>query len=179
MKSVCLILSEGFEEIEAISVIDILRRGGVNVDIFSTNDLQVTGAHGITIFADEIFDYYSCLDFDCIAFAGGMKNAINLSENNDVLKLIEYYYDNDKLVAGICATPAIVFSKTKILECKDFTCYPDENLISKVNGKYIDEPVVFDEVLTSQSPATAIQFGLAILDILGYDSTIILNDLEG
>ena len=178
MKNVAIVLSEGFEEIEAISIIDVLRRGGVSVEVLSIDNLNVTGAHGITIIADEIFDYYSALDFDCIAFAGGMKNAISLSENSDILKLIEYYYDNDRLVAGICATPAIVFSKTKILDGKDFTCYPDENLISKVNGRYVDEPVVFDGVLTSQSPATAMKFGLAILDILGYDSAIISNDLE-
>ena len=179
MKRVAVILSDGFEEVEAVTIIDILRRGGIEVDVLSATNLNVTGGHGVTIIADDIFDYYSALEYDAIVFAGGMKNAITLSENKLILELINYYYDNDKLVCGICATPAVVFSKTKILDGKNFTCYPDKNLIEKVNGLFIDEDVVFDGVLTSQSPSTATQFALAIIDILGYDSTIVSNELEG
>ena len=131
--------------------------------------------------ADEIFDYYSALDYDAIVFAGGMKNAITLSENKSVLDLIEYYYNHRKLVCGICATPAIVFSKTKILDGNDFTCYPDKDFIEGVkDGRFVDDEVVFSSnILTSQSPSTATHFALAICEILGYDSSQILCDLEG
>ena len=182
MKKVAIILSDGFEEIEAISVIDILRRATIGVEILSLNDINVTGGHGITIIADERFDYYSALEFDGIIFAGGMKNAITLSENSDIIKLINYYYECGKLIGGICASPAIIFSNTNIYEGKkEFTCYPDKELIAKVkDGVFVDSPVVFvDNILTSQSPSTATHFALAICEILGYDSSIILNELEG
>lgn len=184
MKRVAIILAEGFEEIEAITVIDILRRATISVDVLSVGDTKITGAHGITVIADDIFDYYSNLDYDAIVFAGGMKNAITLSENSDVLKLIEWYNSNEKLVCGICATPALVFSKTNIFDGGHFTCYPNKEMIINASktckGVYIDDDVVFDNnVVTSQSPATATHFALAICEILGYDSMSILNDLEG
>ena len=182
MKKVAIILSDGFEEMEAVAVIDILRRATIGVEILSLNDINVTGGHGITIIADEKFDYYSALDFDGIIFAGGMKNALTLSEDNNVLDLINYYYECGKLIAGICASPSVIFSKTNIYEGnKEFTCYPDKELIEKVkDGVFVDRPVVFvDNILTSQSPSTATHFALAICEILGYDSSIILNDLEG
>lgn len=184
MKKVAIILSDGFEEIEAISVIDILRRATVSVEVLSIGDINVTGGHGITVIADDVFDYYSALDFDAIIFAGGMKNAITLSENNDILKLIEYYKSNGKLICGICATPAIVFSKTNILDDGEFTCYPDSQLIETATknckGFYLDKEVVFSgNILTSQSPSTATHFALAICEVLEYDSSAIINELEG
>lgn len=181
MKKVAIIINDGFEEIEVVNVIDILRRVGVKVDILSIQNLTVTGAHGIPILADEIFDYYSHLDFDGIIFGGGMANAENLSENNDVLKLIDAYDENKKLVAGICATPAVVFSKTKVFDGKQFTCYPDMELISRVtNGEFIDKSVVIcDNLITSQSPYTAMVFALSIAKYLGYDIEKVQNDLKG
>lgn len=181
MKRVAIILAEGFEEVEAISVIDILRRATVAVEVLSVGNSNVTGGHGVTIIADDIFDYYSSLDFDAIVFAGGMKNATILSENKSVLDLINYYHENKKLVCGICATPAVVFSKTEILNGNKFTCYPDNELIKKVHdGKFVNEKFVYeDNILTSQSPSTAMHFALAICEILGYDSNAIINELEG
>ena len=114
VKNLAIILADGFEEIEAINTIDILRRAGINVEILSLNDKIVTGAHGITLNADDVFDYYGFNGFDGIVFAGGMPNAISLSENSQVTQLINSFYDNGKLVCGICATPAIVFSKTNL-----------------------------------------------------------------
>lgn len=181
MRKVAIILAEGFEEIEAIAIIDILRRATISVEVLSVADIRLTGSHGITIMADETFDYYSALDYDAIVFAGGMKNAIALSENKSVLDLIEYYYDHKKIVCGICATPALVFSKTKILDGNEFTCYPDKEFIDGVNGGiFVNEGVVFSSnILTSQSPSTATHFALAICEVLGYDSSQILCDLEG
>lgn len=181
MKRVAIVFADGFEEVELVSVIDILRRATVSVEMLSVGDVNVTGAHGITMLADEVFDYYSALDFDAIIFAGGMKNAETLAASSDVIKLINYYYEKDKLICGICATPAVVFSKTDILKGREFTCYPDKSLIEKVEGGiFVDEGVVFsNNVITSQSPLTAIHFALAICEILGYDSNVILNELEG
>ena len=181
MKKVSMILADGFEEMEAICTIDILRRAGVRVDIIGLNDTTITGSHDITLIADEKFDYYGVLDYDGIVFAGGMKNAMTLSENHDVLNLINHYNELGKLIAGICATPAIVFSKTNILDGKNATCYPDEELISKLkNANYVDKcAVVCDNIITSQSPYTAMAFGISITSYLGLDVDALQLALKG
>lgn len=181
MKRIAVITCDGFEEIEIVSVVDILRRLGAKVDILGVQNSTLTGAHGITVLADDIFDYYSHLDYDGIIFGGGMDNATNLAENEDVLKAINYYYGQKKMVAGICASPAIVFGKTNILDNKYFTCYPTEEFISSVkNGKYVDKACcVSDNIITSQSPYTAMAFALTIAKYLGYDIENIQKDLKG
>lgn len=181
MKRIAVITCDGFEEIEVINVVDILRRIGIKVDILGVKNSSITGAHGITVLADDIFDYYSHLDYDGLVFGGGMDNAQSLAQNDDVLKAIEYYSEQKKLVAGICATPAIVFGKTKILDDKQFTCYPSEELIGNVkNGKYVDKcACVCDNIITSQSPYTAMSFALTIAKYLGYDIEGVQKDLKG
>ena len=124
MKKVVVLLADGFEELEAISVIDILKRAGVGVEILALGNVRVTGAHGITIEADEIFNYYNALDMDGVVFAGGMLNAETLSEERPVIDLVNYFYENDKLVAAICASPALILPKTKISRYLECTCYP-------------------------------------------------------
>ncbi len=181
MKKVALIITDGFEEIEAITIVDVLRRATIGVDVLGINDLQVTGARGVTITADDIFNYYTAKDYDGIVFAGGMENARELSQTNDVMRLIKDYYVNEKLVAGICASPAMVISKVGILTGKRVTCYPAEQLIAMLDGaEYIDSPVVVDgNIITSQSPATAMEFALEIAKYLGEDSNRIALDLLG
>ena len=176
MKSIVVILTDGFEEIEAINTIDILRRATINVEVVSLRDMTVTGAHGITIKADDVFDYYGLMNFDGLIFVGGMDNAISLSNEQKVIDLIEYYNDNKKLICGICATPAIVFRKTKILENKEYTCYPgmsqDDNYVNK-------SVVVSGNVITSQSPYTAMAYALTIAKELGYDIERLQKELKG
>ena len=181
MKRMGIILSDGFEEMEAITTIDILRRAGIKIEILGLKNSTITGAHGIPLLVDDVFDYYSALDFDSIIFAGGMKNAINLSEDENVLMLIKHYDENKKLIAGICASPALVLSKAGVLENKNVTCYPSEELISNLkNSNYIDKCVVVcDNIITSQSPYTAMAFALAIVKYLGYDIDVLQKELKG
>lgn len=181
MKRVAVILTEGFEEIEAVNTIDILRRATINVEIISIGNLSITGSHGITITADEVFDYYGLLDFDAIVFAGGMGNANALAKETKVLELIEYYNSSNKLICGICATPAIVFGKTTILDGKNYTCYPDEEFKSLVsNGNFVDKSVVISgNVITSQSPYTSMAYALTIAKELGYDIGELQKALKG
>ena len=180
MKRVAIILADGFEEMEAINTIDILRRVAIDVEIIATDDVTLTGAHGITIKADDVFDYYGLLEFDAIVFAGGMSNAEALSRDSRVIDLINYYYEHDKFVCGICATPAIVFSKTNILKSKSFTCYPDQDLIDMLDGEFVDRPVVVcGKVITSQSPYSSMAFALTIAKELGYDITEVQNAIKG
>ena len=107
MKKIAIILADGFEEIEAIEVIDILRRATCKVEILGLENIQITGARGVTIESDDRFNYYTALDYDGIVLVGGMANAETLAGDNDILKLLEEYNSQGKLIAGICATPAL------------------------------------------------------------------------
>ena len=180
MKKVVLVLSAGFEELEAVTVIDILRRANINVEVVGLRDVQLTGSRGITILCDEVFDYYSCLEFDGVIMVGGMENAINLSEDEHVLQLLSEYMEKGKLVAGICATPAIVFAQAGIMEGKRATCYPSDTLTMNMEGEYEDSPcVVCDNLITSQSPDTALEFALTIVEYLGENAKEVYRELQG
>ena len=181
MKRVAVILADGFEEMEAINTIDILRRASIMVDIIALRNVSLTGAHGITITADDVFNYYGLLDFDAIIFAGGMANANELAEYSQVIDLINYYNENNKMICGICATPAVVFSRTDILNNKSFTCYPEEELINMVSAsQYVDRPVVVSgNVITSQSPHSSMAYALTIVKELGYDIEDLQKALKG
>lgn len=180
MKRIAVILSEGFEELEAVTVIDLLRRAGIEVEVLGLRDTHLTGSRGVTIICDDTFDYYGCLDFDGIVMVGGMDNSINLAQNESVLKLLREYMSRDKLVAGICATPALVFSEAGILQGKTATCYPSDSLIANIDGEYVDkECVVCGNLITSQSPDTAMEFALTIIQYLGYDAGKVYSELQG
>ena len=181
MKKIALIITDGFEEIEATTIVDVVRRATIGIDILALNDLHVTGARGVTISADYIFNYYTAKDYDGIVFAGGMANARELAQTTDVLQLIQDYFSLGKLVAAICASPALVLSAAGILEGKSATCYPDDGLVSSMSSaNYIDAPVVLDgNLITGQSPATAMEFALEIVKYMGEDSNRVAMDLLG
>ena len=180
MKKVVVVVADGFEEIEAITVIDVLRRASVSVEVMGLRNLSITGGHGITITCDDVFDYYSSLDFDGVALVGGMNNAITLSQDEGVLSLVRDYASKGKMVAGICATPALVFSEAGILEGKQATCYPSDSLMSQLNCEFKDNAcVVCGNIITSQSPDTAMEFALTILQYLGLDASSVYRDLQG
>ena len=158
MKSVAIILENGFEEIEAITPYDLLNRAGIKCDLVSTKSNEVTGAHGINIGAK------------LIVLPGGMPGAKNLSENEIVLDAINDFADKDKFIAAICASPALVLTKTNVIEGKKVTCYPgmEENF---KNSDYQNKKVVVDgKIITSQGPATSIDFALALIEALGGDA---------
>jgi len=180
MKKIAVILANGFEELEAISVIDILRRATINVEVIGVGDTQLTGSRGITILCDDSFDYYGSLDFDGVVLVGGMNNSMTLSQDDGVLKLLKDYMNKGKMVAGICATPAIVFSEAGILDGMRATCYPSDSLIANLNCEYVDEAcVVCENLITSQSPDTAMEFALTIIQYLGYDASSVYSELQG
>ena len=115
MKSVVVILAEGFEELEAITVIDILRRANIQVEVMGLRDTQLTGSRGVTIVCDDTYDYYGALEYDGLVMVGGMNNATTLSQDESIMKLLREYMERSKMIAGICATPSLVFSESGIL----------------------------------------------------------------
>lgn len=180
MKKIMVLLSAGFEELEAVSVIDILRRANIGVDVIGHRDISLTGSRGITLICDDVFDYYSSKEYDGVVMVGGMDNATNLSQDDNVLNLLKDYVSKGKMVAGICATPSLVFSQAGILTGKKATCYPSDSLISHMDCEYVDSPcVVYENLITSQSPDTAMEFALTITSYLGYDAGTVYRGLQG
>ncbi len=181
MKRVGIVLSDGFEELEAITVIDILKRASIKVEIFALGNVRVTGAHDITLEADEIFNYYNALDLDGIVLPGGSTNAFNLSCDKGLVDLINEYYAQGKMVAMICASPAYVLPRTKIDRTLKCTCFKDTELKSMLDGFDFEDSnvVVCNNVITGQSPFTAMEFSLAIVDYLGLDADGLLGGLQG
>lgn len=165
-KRILVPLAEGFEEIEAITIIDILRRANLEVITASlTDNLDVKGGHNITVKADTILDKVINEDFDAISLAGGMGGMNNLKNDKRIIEKIKKMYNDKKLVSAVCASP-IVLGEAKVLNGK-YTCYPScEKSINM--GEYQDKnlAVVDKNVITSKGPATSIIFALEIVKYL-------------
>lgn len=161
-----LFLADGFEEIEAITVIDVLRRAEISLTTVSiSKDLMVTGAHKISIKADSLFDNLDFLNLKGIILPGGMPGTVNLENHEGLKKLILQTNDRGNLVTAICAAPSIL-GKCGILKNKEATCYPgfEKELI---NSKLSTNKVVVDRnIITSRGPGTAIDFSLKIVETL-------------
>lgn len=173
MKKVAVLLAEGFEEIEALTVVDVLRRAKITCDMVSIKDEKVTGSHNIVVKSDKIFDDKEIKNYDMIVLPGGLPGAENLANSEKVLEALRNFSkDENKYVSAICASPAMVLPKVGIEEGKFVTSYPDsdyEKMLEKAN--YVDELVVVDgNLITSRGPATTLLFAYKLVDILGGDS---------
>ena len=174
MKKVAVLLAEGFEEIEALTVVDILRRAAIHCDCVSISDKkEIKGAHDIIIKSDKNISE-EILSYDMIVLPGGVLGAENLSNSETVLHTIRLFMKNDeKYVAAICASPAVVLSKIDLIKEKNITSYPgkDYEEILK-NANYKNETVVQDgNLITSRGPATTMAFAYKLVDVLGKDSS--------
>jgi len=162
MANALIILADGFEEIEAIAPIDLLRRAGIEVKVAGLGKKQIKAAHGIEIVCDEIFDVKKHCDFDAIILPGGMPGTTNLMENDDVIQAVKNYFAAEKLCCAICAAPKIL-AKAGILKKRKFTCFPSaEKSIS--GAQYLDDAVVQDEnIITAKAAGTSIDFAYVII----------------
>lgn len=171
MKNVAVLLAEGFEEIEALTVVDILRRADINCDIVSIDGEFVTSTHNITVKADKLLND-DIKNYDMIVFPGGLPGADNLAKNSKVIEIIKEFNNENKYIAAICASPAIVLEAAGIEKDRYITSYPGErfeNLLE--NANYVEELVVVDgNLITSRGPATTMLFAYKLVDILGGDS---------
>ena len=159
---VAVLLAEGFETIEALTTVDILRRAGVTCNTIGTKNLDVTTSHSITIKADKVLNE-EVYDYDVVVLPGGMPGAVNLRDDEKVNELVKKFYDEGKIVAAICAGP-ITLGKLGIVKGKNATCYPGfEDQLEGCN--YKDELVVVDgNIITGRGPAAAIPFAFEILN---------------
>lgn len=166
MKKVAVLLADGFEEIEALTVVDILRRASVYVDTVSiTDEYKVRGSHGINVQTEDLFDEVNFVEFDMIVLPGGMPGTINLDEHLGVKRVVEDYVTSGKYVAAICAAPSIL-GGMGLLKGKRAACYP--SVEDKLSGAVISRlPVVQDgNIITSRGMGTAIDFALKLTEIL-------------
>ena len=166
MKKVALFLAKGFEEIEAIGTIDILRRAQIDVVTVSiTDNKTVTGTHNIPVIADHTLNDTDFENFDMIILPGGMPGAKHLNEQEDLKKLIIEFNSKGKLIAAICAAP-MVLGGLGILDGKRATCYPGfepELIGAKTTGESV---VVDDNIITGKGPGFVFDFGLRLVEQL-------------
>ncbi|MBF0484178.1 MAG: DJ-1/PfpI family protein [Candidatus Omnitrophica bacterium] len=166
MQKALIILANGFEEIEAIATIDILRRSGVNVTIAGLDSVQIASARLVKIFTDKILTSND-LNYDALILPGGANGAKNLAASALVKQIINKMFNEKKLIAAICASPAEVLAPTGILNNKSATGYPgDEALFNKSTKVKTDKVVIDGNIITSQGPGTAADFSFAIVNYL-------------
>jgi 4-methyl-5(b-hydroxyethyl)-thiazole monophosphate biosynthesis len=180
MASVLLPLAQGFEEVEAVALVDVMRRGGIEVRIAYIDDglshgKVVVGANGIGVKADTALKNVISEDFDMMVLPGGWDGTYALAEHPRVIELLKEFKES-KVVGAMCAAP-YVLKKAGVLG-NDYTCYPGAKDEIDHAGYRDDLKVVNDgNVMTSQGPGTAVCFGLAIVErLVGKESMQAVKD---
>jgi len=160
-----IFLAEGFEEIEAITPIDVMRRAGMDVKTVSiTDDRHVTGAHGIVVTADLTFKQADFNGAEWLIMPGGLPGAENLHASVLLNDLIKAHASKGKL-AAICASPAMVLAPTGVLKGKKVTGYPGTEQALRNAGAEVCEGsvIALDDIITGNGPASSLRFALAIV----------------
>ncbi len=158
------ILADGFEEIEALCVVDILRRAQIDIQTVSINNtLSVTGAHGIEVKADLLID--DIREYDGIFLPGGYPGYVNLESSAKAISLIKDAYSNNKMICAICAAPSIL-GKLGMLKGIDACCFPSfEEYLYEANVLY-DDVCVSGNIITSRGAGTAHKLGFKLVEML-------------
>lgn len=166
MAKIGIFLADGFEEIEGLTVVDILRRAGVEVTMISImGRKEIHGAHEITVLADKLYEEAAFAELDGVVLPGGMPGTTNLGAHAGVKEQISAFVAGGKLVAAICAAPSVL-GENGILKGKKAVCYP--SFEEKLLGAEVtfDEVAVDGNVITSRGMGTAIPFALALTEYL-------------
>ena len=167
MAKVAVILADGFEEIEALTVVDVLRRANIACHMVGF-EARVTGSHAIQVQADRVFDG-DLSEYDMIVLPGGMPGSAHLRDNEQLIAELQKCEQVGKKVAAICAAP-IVLNRAGLLKDKEFTCY-DGVQEQIADGHYRKETVVVNgHLITSRGPATALAFAYNLVEQLGGDA---------
>lgn len=174
MKKIVTLLANGFEEIEALTPIDYLRRAEAEVTVAATgtSSRTVEGSHAISVIADiTLDDYLSSLKElpDAIVIPGGMPGAKNISECRAAMSFLSQMFQSGRLITAICASPAVVLGKTEILKNKKWTCYPgmEKELPVELRKNHQECPAVADgNLITGRGPGAAEQFSMEIVSAL-------------
>ena len=166
MKKTAMLFANGFEEVEALTVVDLLRRAEIVCDIVALDGAaEITGAHGVAVRADKGFDAVKEADYDALLLPGGQPGTTNLGNDERVLALLREFHAAGKLTAAICAAPTVL-AKAGLLEGRRATCYP--GLEGRLTGATPSTESVVEDgtVITSRGVGTAIPFALALVAYL-------------
>lgn len=166
MKKISVFLADGFEEIEGLTVVDILRRAGLRVDTVSvTGEWIIRGSHQIDVQADCLFEEMDFSETDMLVLPGGMPGTRNLMNHKGLQELLRAYHEKGRYIAAICAAPS-VFGRLGFLKGRRACCYP--SFEEKLEGaEVVQEPVSVDgHIITSRGMGTAIPFALKLTALL-------------
>ena len=156
-------LANGFEEIEAMTIMDVLRRAGLKVVTAGLSGMRIKGSSGVEVIADELLDDINPDEFSAIVLPGGYPGYLNLAASEKVLEIIKKFNSQNKTVAAICGAPTVL-AKAGILNNRNATVYPG---LEKELPNPTDKKVVVDNnIITSQGPATAMEFALKLVELL-------------
>ncbi|PRR83739.1 DJ-1 family glyoxalase III [Clostridium vincentii] len=171
MSKVAVLMAEGFEEGETMTIVDILRRSDITCHTFYFGENLVKGMHNMSIQADKAFSD-KIKDYDMIVLPGGRPGGQNLKENPAVIEMVQYFNENNKYIAAMCSG-TIVLSDAKVIEGKQVTGY--KGYADKLIGGIFQQDVVVADknIITSQGPATPYPFAYKIAEILGKDTSIL------
>jgi DJ-1 family protein len=163
-------LADGVEELEAVTLIDVLRRGGIDVvSVALGSELAVRGSRGVTLLADALWETLDIDSFDAITLPGGGEGTENLSDDPRIIETVQEFDNAGKFVTAICAAPTVL-AQADILGDRRATCYP---ACAEILGEsYDDAPVIADgNIITSQGPGTAMLFALVLVRHFAGDET--------
>ena len=163
MSKVYIFLADGFEEIEGLTVVDLLRRANISIDMVSvTGNKQVTGAHGIKVEADCLYEEIKAEEADMLVLPGGMPGTKHLAAHKELCEQLKAFHQAGKGVAAICAAP-MVLGRNGILKGKRAVCYP--GFEEELTGSMVEKAEVITDgnVITSRGLGTAIEFAGAII----------------
>ncbi len=166
MRPSYVMFADGFEEIEAMTIVDVLRRAEMPVVTMSIYETpEAIGAHGVTVVADEMFNPEIMEDAEWIILPGGMPGASNLAGCEDLCELLQEQNAKGEKIAAICASPSIVFGPLGLLEGREATCYPGMEDGMKGAISMNSFVAVDGNIVTGSSPAAAADFALTIASI--------------
>lgn len=172
MKKVYIYLADGFEEIEAVTVIDVLRRAGIAaVTVSITGRKEVKGAHGIVVTADELFEKSDHNAADVLVLPGGMPGTKHLGEHEGLKKVLLEHAHKGKLIGAICAAPSVI-GRLGLLDSRKAVCYPGFEDALKGAEVGMDMVVRDGGFITSRGPGTAIYFALKLVEVLVDEETV-------
>ena len=166
MKKVSVLLAEGFEEIEALTVVDLLRRAQIYVDTVSImEDYMVHGAHGISVQTEDLFDQVNFVESDMIILPGGMPGTTNLDAHSGVKRVVKDFFEEGKYIGAICAAPTVL-GNLGLLKGKRVSCYP--SVETQIQGAVMTRMsvTVDGNLITSRGVGPAIDFALKLIEIL-------------